>query len=219
MPDVGDLITATLLVAPFNETTQATLLVTKPDGSTISPATSTEDDGNTWTAPIALDLAGSWILKWSVVGEGASVEYEEIGVGPGLGYTDPDLRIYASTTDLANFLHDAPPPGARKLLEDASRKMAGVLLTAVYATDSLGYPSDPVQRKAVAQATCAIVEWWGETGDVLGTEGDWTSASAGNVSVARQPGASTVVSGQRIPWKAWNLLVEAKLFPGVVYQR
>lgn len=219
MPDAGDQVTVTLLVSPFDNTTAATLVATKPNGTVTNPVASTSDGGQTWTAPILLDQAGTWSLKWSVVGTGASVEYQEIGVGPGLDYTDPDLRVYATTTDLANFLRSAPPTGARKLLEDASRKMAGVLLTAVYATDSDGMPTDPVVKKAIADATCAIVEWWGETGDVLGTDGNWTSASAGNVSVSREAGSTVQVGGTQIPWKAWNSLVEAKVLPGVVYQR
>jgi hypothetical protein len=219
MPDAGDQITATLLVSPFDGTTDATLVATKPNGTTTAPTATTEDGGQTWTAPILLDQAGTWILKWTVVGTGASVEYQEVGVGPGLTYTDPDLRIYATTTDLANFLRSAPPAGAQKLLEDASRKMTGVLLTAVYATDVDGYPSDLTQKKAIADATCAIVEWWGETGDVLGTDGNWTSASAGNVSVSRDAGSTTVVNNERIPWKAFNILMDAKVLPGVVYQR
>lgn len=219
MPDAGDQITATLLVSPFDGTTSATLMATKPNGTVTNPVASTSDGGQTWTAPILLDQAGTWVLKWSVVGMGASVEYEEVGVGPGLGYVDPDLRVYATTTDLANFLRSAPPIGAQKLLEDASRKMVGVLLTAVYRTDEDGYPSDPVQKKAIADATCAIVEWWGETGDILGTDGNWTSASAGNVSLSRDSGSGTVVNNERIPWKAFNILMEAKVLPGVVYQR
>lgn len=218
MPDVGDSITATLLVQPFDATTRADLVATRPDGSSLIPICSTTDGGQTWTAPIELDLAGSWVLKWTVTGMGSSVEYEEIGVGPGLAQT-PTGRIYATTTDLALFLHDAPPPGAAKKLQDASRALDRVLLTAVYATDNLGMPSDPVQAKAMADATCSIVEWWMETGDELGAEGDWTSASAGGVSLSRNPGSTVQVSGQRIPWKAWNLLTEARILPGVIYQR
>jgi hypothetical protein len=220
MPDVGDQITATLLVEPFDESTQATLVANKPDGSVLVPVASTTDGGNTWTAPVLLDLAGTWILKWTVQGMGGSVEYEEIGVGPGLTFSDPDLRIYADTTDLANFLRAAPPPGAPKMLEDASRRMDGILLTAVYATDADGMPSDPTQRKAIAGATCALVEWWMESGgDALGVDGEWSSASAGSVSVSRNPSATLLVGGRRVPWKAWNLLVEAGVMPGVVYQR
>jgi hypothetical protein len=219
MPDVGDMVTATLLVSPFDETTVATLAVTKPDGTVTAPVATSDDDGNTWSAPVTYDQAGTWYFKWTVTGMGASVEWEEVGVGPAPTYTDPNLRVYATTTDLANFLRAAPPANARKLLEDASRKMSGVLLTAVYATDDDGYPSDPVQKAAITDATCAIVEWWEDTGDVLGTDGSWTSASAGNVSVSRESDSSTVVNNQRIPWKAFNILMGAEVLPGVVYQR
>jgi hypothetical protein len=220
MPDVGDQITATLLVEPFDASTRAGLTATKPDGSVVVPVVSTADGGQTWTAPVDLDLAGTWVLKWTVTGTGGSVEFEEIGVGPGLSYSDPDVRIYADTTDLANFLRSAPPIGAAKMLEDASRKMDGVLLTAVYATDALGMPTDARKRKAIADATCAIVEWWIESGgDALGVEGDWTSASAGGVSVSRDASKTVQVSGQQIPWKAWNVLNREGLLPGVVYQR
>lgn len=220
MPDVGDQITATLLVDPYDASTRATLTTTRPDGEVRAPTASTTDGGRTWSAPVELDLAGTWVLKWTVTGMGSSVEYEEIGVGPGLTFADPDLRVFASTTDLANFLRAAPPPGAAKLLEDASRRMEGILLTAVYATDERGMPSDPVQRRAIADATCAIVEWWVESGgDPLGVEGEWASASAGGVSVSRNPGATLLVGGRRIPWKAWNLLTGARVLPGVIHQR
>lgn len=224
MPDVGDSVTATLLVSPFDDTTAATLSVIKPDSTATAPVVSSVDGGNTWTTSVTYDMAGTWFFKWTVTGTGASVEWEEIGVAPPLNYVDPDLRVYATTTDLANFLHTAPPPGARVLLIDASRALARALLTSVYATDEDGYPSDPVQRKAVADATCAIVEWWGETGDVLGTSGDWASASAGNVSITKGTGSdgtsrSTIVTGRDLPSKAWTALVEARLLPGVAYQR
>ena len=224
MPDVGDQITVTLLVSPFDNTTAATLLVTKPDGTTTAPVATTTDGGNTWSAPLLLTTPGTWFAKWSVTGMGASVEWEEIGVAPDPTYANPDVRVYATTTDLANFLHEAPPPGARKLLAEASRALARVLLQSVYATDSDGYPSDPTQLAACREAVCAIVEWWGETGDILGTAGNWASAGAGNVNITRANGkdgtpASTIITGRDLPSKAWTALVEAKMLPGVIYQR
>lgn len=224
MPDVGDSATATLLVSPFDGTTAATFMVIKPDGVVQGPTASTSDGGNTWTASVTYDIAGTWLFKWTVTGTGASVEWQEVGVAPAPNYEDPNLRVYATTTDLANFLRESPPPGARTLLIDASRAITRVLLTSVYATDSDGYPSDAVQRRAVRDATCAIVEWWGETGDVLGTSGDWATASAGNVAITKATGSdgtprSTIVTGRDLPSKAWTALVEAKMLPGTVYQR
>lgn len=224
MPDVGDSVTATLLVSPFDGTTAATLLVTRPDATTATPVAQTADGGNTWTAPVTYTMAGTWYFKWSVTGVGASVEWEEIGVAPSPTYVDPDVRVYATTTDLANFLHAAPPIGAKVLLIDASRAIARVLIQSVYYADEDGYPLDAIQRRAVRDATCAIVEWWGETGDPLGTSGDWASASAGNVAITKASGSdgtprSMIVTGRDLPSKAWTALTEAKLLPGVIYQR
>lgn len=224
MPDVGDLVTATLLVSPFDDTTAATLMVHKPDGSTAAPVATTLDGGNTWSAPVAYDTAGTWYFKWVVTGMGASVEWEEIGVAPPPTYENPDVRVYATTTDLANFLRAAPPIGAQNMLIDASWALARALLTSVYATDEDGFPSDTKQREACTIAVCAIVEWWGETGDVLGTSGDWASAGAGNVNITKATGPdgtlrSTIVTARDLPSKAWTALVEAKMLQGTVYQR
>ncbi len=223
MPDVGDSVTATLLVSPFDDTTSAALLVTRPDGTSFAPTTSTSDGGNTWEAALGYTVAGTWFLKRVVTGTGASVQWEEVGVSPDPTYVDPNVRVYATTTELANFLRAAPPANALAKLAEASRKLAGVLLTAVYPTDANGYPSSDVQRKACSDAVCAIVEWELETGDSLGASGDWASASAGDVSITRATGSNgtvtTVVNSQRIPWKAWTALVEAKMLPGVIYQR
>lgn len=224
MPDVGDRATAMLLVTPFDDTTSATLQVTGPDGVVTSPVATTEDGGNTWSAPIEYTLAGVWTYKWTVTGEGASVEYEEVGVGPGPLYVDPDVRVYATTTDLANYLKEAPPAFARKSLENASRALDSALLTAVYPVDVDGYPTNARHIRAFARATCAIVEWWGETGDELGAGGDWASASAGGVSISRGAGAngktqSTQVSSGQLPARAWNELRTEGILPGVVYQR
>jgi len=57
MPDVGDSITARLLVQPYDATTRADLVATRPDGTTLLPICTTEDNGQTWSAPITLDLA------------------------------------------------------------------------------------------------------------------------------------------------------------------
>lgn len=218
MPDVGDRTPATLLVSPFDDTTDVLLQVTAPDGDVSSPTASSEDGGNTWTADIEFTLAGLYTLKWVVSGTGASTSYEEIGVRPAPDYVDPYLRVYATTTDLANFLRDVPPEHARKSLENASQLLEGALLTAIYPTDIDGYPTNPVHAAAFARAVCAIVEWWVETGDELGAGADWASASAGGVSVTKG-GKSTTTTSRELPAKAWLALNQVGVLPGMVYQR
>jgi len=80
MPDIGDSATATLTVSPFGPTTAATLLVSRPDGTTTGPTATTADSGATWTATVSYTMAGWWLLAWTVTGTGAGVEFERVFV-------------------------------------------------------------------------------------------------------------------------------------------
>jgi len=81
VPDVGDLVTATLTVSPFSGSTAATIVVYKPDGSTASASTpTTADSGATWTATFTTDTTGWWLIKWTVTGTGAGIEYQRVFV-------------------------------------------------------------------------------------------------------------------------------------------
>lgn len=80
MPDLGDSATATLTVSPFDGTTATTLLVTAPDNTTSGPATSTSNGGATWTATVTYTQSGWYLLKWTVTGKGAGVQYQMVYV-------------------------------------------------------------------------------------------------------------------------------------------
>ncbi|MFF7829722.1 hypothetical protein ACFZCM_31355 [Streptomyces rochei] len=195
MPDVGDVVTAQLVVAPYDSSTSAALVVTAPDGTVSTPVTSTVDDGQTWTAPLVYTLAGVWRLSWTVSGTGASVEHELVSVAPtpqvGAGAGG---RVYATTTDLANYLGAAPPLDAQQLLDAASRMLeTRVLAYCRYDVTDLGMPSDPDVAKAISRAVCAQVAWWGEIGDSTGAAGvGYGSVSIGSVNLGR---SVTSVSG------------------------
>lgn len=189
MPEVGDVVTATLTVAPFDVTTAASLVVTRPDGTTVSPSATTADGGQTWTAAVPYTLAGVWRLLWTVTGTGVGVEPQLVSVAPIPAVTNTG-RVYATTTQLANQLHAAPPLDSPKLLADASKALDDALLTAVYDVDSDGMPTNTEVIDAFAEAVCAIVEWWGETGDPVGADGGWDSVSAGPVALSRGSGTS-----------------------------
>ena len=112
--------------------------------------------------------------------------------------------MYATTTQLANALHEAPPLNSVQLLTDASRALDDALKTAVYDTDDDGMPTNADVAAAFAEAVCAIVEWWGETGDPVGADGGWDSVSAGPVSLSRGSGstAAAPISGGALPPRA-----------------
>lgn len=193
MPDVGDAVTAQLLVSPYDTSTQAVLTVTAPDGATSTPVTSSEDGGQTWKAPLVFTAAGVWLLHWTVTGTGASVENEQISVAPTPG-ASADVRTYATTTDLANYLRAAPPLDAAGLLADASLMLeTRVLAYCRYDVDNAGMPSDPDVAKAIGRAVCAQVAWWDEVGDSTGAAGvGYDSVSIGSVNLGR---SVTSVSG------------------------
>lgn len=190
MPDVGDTVTASLTVDPFDATTAAALAVTSPSGAVTSPPTGTADNGRTWTAPITYTAAGLWRLSWTVTGTGTSVEHQVVPVSPAPAVTGTG-RVYATTTQLAEYLGAAPPLNAVHLLTDASRALDDALKTAVYDTDNTGLPTAPPVGDAFAEAVCAIVQWWEETGDPVGADGGWDSVSAGPVSLGRSSGSAT----------------------------
>ncbi|MFK0124885.1 hypothetical protein ACIQSP_16410 [Streptomyces nigra] len=214
MPDVGDLVTARLTVAPADGTTTATLLVTRPDGTTVAPVTTGADGGATWTAPVVYTLAGLWRLTWTVTGTGAGVEREVVSVAPPPGPT-AGVRVYATTTDLANYLRAAPPLDSDQLLEAASRMLdSRVLRWCRYDVDSDGLPTDLTVAAAISRAVCAQVAWWGEIGDSTGAAGvGYGSVSIGSVNLGR---SVTTVSGddsaaRQIAPQVWDELQDAAL--------
>ncbi|MFI0530316.1 hypothetical protein ACH3XX_09730 [Streptomyces scabiei] len=193
MPDVGDLVTARLSVDPFDVTTAATLLVTRPDATTVSPVVTGSDGGATWTAPITYTMAGIWRLSWTVTGTGAGVENELVSVAPipGAGLTG---RVYATTTQLANYLQAAPPLDAARLLLEASRLLdRDFLIPAVYDVGDDGLPTDAEVAAAFAEAVCAQVEFWQEVGPETDISGPLQGVTIGSVSI--QYGAGDNRSG------------------------
>ncbi|MET9138903.1 hypothetical protein [Streptomyces parvulus] len=202
MPDVGDLVTARLTVNPADGTTQATLVVTPPTGLPLTPVVTPQDDGALWTAPVVYTAAGLWRLSWTVTGTGAGVEHEIVSVAPAPPVAGTG-RVYATTTQLAEYLGAAVPLDAVRLLTDASRALDDALKTARYCVDDDGVPTEPAVAAAFAEAVCAIVQWWDETGDPVGADGGWDSVSAGPVSLSGRSGTGAApIAGGALPPRA-----------------
>jgi hypothetical protein len=193
MPDVGDTVTASLTVDPYDSSTVAVLAVTSPSGAVTAPPVGTADNGKTWTAALTYTAAGLWRLSWTVTGTGTSVQHEVVAVGPAPP-TMADVRSYATTTQLANVLHKAPPLNAVELLERATCLLeSDFLKAAVYDVDDAGMPTDPAVQAAFAEAVCRQVEFWGEVGVETDVSGPLQGVSIG--SVALQFGAGENRSG------------------------
>ncbi|MEU8886739.1 hypothetical protein [Streptomyces sp. NPDC048442] len=205
MPDAGDRVTATLAVDPHDGTTAAVLTVYAPDGTATTPVTTTGDGGGTWSAPVVYTVAGVWTLAWSVTGTGASVEGQKVAVGPAPGPAVGGRR-YATSTQLANYLHTAPPLDADRLLERATTLLdANVLRGAWYAVDAGGLPTNPTVAAAFAEAVCAVIEFWGEVGEENDTSGPIQGVSIGSAQI--QYGAGANRSGPTyVPERAYRVL-------------
>lgn len=161
---VGDVATLSLAVTPNDGTTAATVVVTAPDGTTSTPAVT--GGPATFTAQLPLTSAGLWVATWTVTGTGQGEEQQKITVAP----NGPTAAGYATTADLADWLADAPPEDADRLLLRASRLIEDYV-TFPYPVNPDGTIADAEVKQALADAVCAQVEQWisvGEDNDIDG---------------------------------------------------
>lgn len=95
MPYPGSTDALSLVVDPYDLTTLATVVVTRPSGPPLTP-TATSTDHHTWTASAVYNQTGRWVATWTVTGTGAGVAEREIWVSvppaatAGVGWR-PDL--------------------------------------------------------------------------------------------------------------------------------
>ncbi|MEU0084896.1 hypothetical protein [Streptomyces sp. NPDC006274] len=218
MPDAGDDVAVSLTVDPFDATTAATLTVRAPDGTTSTPATSTSDGGKTWTATVTYSTAGIWRLTWTVTGTGAGVTHELVSVAPAPGGTGTG-RVYATSTQLANYLHAAPPTDADRLLARASELLEEEVFRLCWyeADDVTGLPTNAIVAAAFTAAVCAQIEWWDETGDELGAAGQWGTVKLGSASMTRAAGSSPggAGGGRTVVTDALRKLQSPELTPDI----
>ncbi|WP_424183849.1 hypothetical protein ACOBQX_17980 [Actinokineospora sp. G85] len=96
------------------------------------------------------------------------------------------MRVYATTADLVDYAGEtAVDDNSPRLLARASELVDSLLVAAVYDVDAQGYPVDEQVRDALRRATCAVVEWWGETGDPVGAGAQFTEAALGTLRLKR----------------------------------
>jgi hypothetical protein len=100
------------------------------------------------------------------------------------------VRVYATPADLAEFAGaDAVDEDSPRLLARASEEVDSLLLAAIYETTADGLPTDPQVLDALKRATCAVVEWWAETGDTTGAGRQIAESQIGTVRLKRADNA------------------------------
>lgn len=128
---------------------------------------------------------------------------------------------YATIADFETFSGRDSEPGIERRLERASELLDTSLITAVYATDTNGAPTDTIVIDALKRACCAQVQWELETDDEfgragnqaasnIGASGSWESVAIGPVASVRRSPARGVGTDRLAP-KASEILRVAKL--------
>ncbi|GGW67940.1 hypothetical protein [Streptomyces griseoloalbus] len=127
-------------------------------------------------------------------------------------------RVYATPEQYTAWTGQQPPADIDRLLARASEDVDSALTTAVYVTDALGMPTEPAIVQALADATCAQVEYQRATGDDgTGAAGRWGSVSLGPVSLGdRRDGPAAAGDVDMAP-RAHRVLRRAGLLPGVIW--
>ncbi|MGW2292718.1 hypothetical protein [Streptomyces phaeochromogenes] len=127
-------------------------------------------------------------------------------------------RVYATPEQLAAWTGQPAPADAERLLTRASEDVDDALLSAVYRTDAAGMPTDLAVVQALADATCAQVEYQVATGDDgTGAAGRWGSVSIGPVQLGDRRGAPQAPGGLDLAPRAHRALTRAGLLPGVIW--
>lgn len=127
--------------------------------------------------------------------------------------------VYATSEDLASYLGETAPANADALLRAASLLVDGLLIGAVYATDSKQQPTDDGVADALVDATVMQAAYWHHTGLPAEGAGAYESVSIGSVSLSRGDGAVSgrAVDGQQVAPGVTTPLQLAGLLP--VYPR
>lgn len=168
MPDVGDLVTATLTVSPFGVGTSAAITVYKPDGtSATASAPASTDGGATWTSTYTVDVAGWWLERWVVTGTGAGTEYNRVFVPVAPVYGD--APAYASLERLKSRLNITSTGDDDELteaLDSASREIDLFCGRRFYADTT----ATARRYRPTSTGRVQVDDFWDTTGLIVATD-------------------------------------------------
>lgn len=124
--------------------------------------------------------------------------------------TKPECETYLSEANVART--EAWSGGEwERQLERASDIVDNLTGRANYRVDANGLAADPTLRKALSQATCAVIEMWLEVGE----ENDIDGLAGQQISVTGYSGARAPESTERIrrPLRRAGLLTQPEILP------
>jgi len=123
------------------------------------------------------------------------------------------MTAYASVVDYGDWLTPTPPPDdAQRRLDRARIVVDEMLLTAVYAVDTGGTPTDADTLAAVKLANCAQAEYQATNGDPLAVgAARYHSMTIGSINLTRAYGGTGSSAPGRWSPTAWAILQQAGL--------
>lgn len=132
-------------------------------------------------------------------------------------------RVYATAADYTTWVGADESDSTAVVPADIDRQLARAsldieraTLTAVYAVDDDGLPTDTAIAQAFEDATCAQVEAWQDTGDELGTGVTYDDVQIGSVRLARRNTSLSTTPGALAPRAATILSLAGLLSDGVL---
>ena len=104
------------------------------------------------------------------------------------------MLVYATSADLVDppWSLSTLPANVDQLLASASLLVLGATRSAVYLTDTHGYPTDDVVRAAFRDAACSQVTTWIALGIDPATAGADAATSSGRVAASKSFGPASV---------------------------
>lgn len=208
--DVGDWRSPTISIStadvpPLPASGIVTCSVLRGDDTVIASVVMTAGTPTATATPWSgaayeLTVPGMWVERFVVTGDGKGKERQEFFVLPDPADGPSAARVYATTADYANAIHEAPETGTnlRRVLRVASARVDEMTMTAIYATDSVTeLPTDAAVTVALRDATVLQAGYQVEIGDPygVGATDDYQSVTAGGITLTRgssgNGGAST----------------------------
>lgn len=133
-------------------------------------------------------------------------------------------RVYATAEQYAEFAEEAFDGDNTLLLKrlrSASVELEKLTRAARYVVDDDGLPTDTATAAAFAEAACAIVEHWEDTGDPRGTDAVQGAVKIGSVSLGTTSSSSEGLTAReklerRIGDKAVDILTNAGLIGSAI---
>lgn len=133
-------------------------------------------------------------------------------------------RVYATAEQYAELAEEAFSGDETLLLKrlrSASVELEKLTRAARYLVDSEGLPTDTATADAFAEAACAIVEHWEDTGDPRGTDAVQGAVKIGSVSLGTTSSSTEALTAReklvrRIGDKAVDILENAGLIGSAV---